>query len=162
MRYAKARKNILDGDLIAVVNGAGTLDRMVRFFTRSKYSHTGIALWLDGGLWIVELNAGNNHAKPLSQLPEFDVFNCPVDRVAVRKAALESLRMEIPYSWVTVLAAGFMDVFSLRHPLYWDQGLVCSSYCVDLYERAGWPKASEALSPGDLCSKLNCTINVRQ
>ena len=162
MKYDKARSNILDGDLIAVVDVPSLYARATRFFTRSPYSHVGVALWLDEGLWLVELNAGSNHAKPLSQIPEFDVYNCPVNRAAVRKAALESLRINVPYSWLTVVVSGALDFFHLPKPRNWDHGLVCSSYCIELYEAAGWPSESETLSPGDLCDLLTRALNVRQ
>lgn len=33
---------------------------LMRFFTCSPYTHTGMALWLHGEPWLLELNSGRN------------------------------------------------------------------------------------------------------
>ncbi|WP_394780589.1 hypothetical protein [Undibacterium sp.] len=66
LNYDQARYQIDDGDLIAVCGRDSIVSTLTRFFTRSAYTHTGIAVWLDSGLWMMELNGGRNHAIPMS------------------------------------------------------------------------------------------------
>jgi len=135
-KYENVRNLILDGDLIAVRGRRGIFGIITRFVTNSDYTHNGIAIWLDNGLWLAEINIGGNHLVPMSQLrDDFDVLNCPADRNLVRTAILEKLRNHKAY--------GVSDLFRIaaRRFFNWNlgngNGEVCSEFSMQVYSAAG-------------------------
>lgn len=165
MDYATARSLIDDGDLIAVREHSGFLTPFTRFFTRSPVTHVGIALWMDGGLWMGELNGGKNHAVPLSQLSDtdFDVYYPPVpSRAKAREAVQEALRIKIPYAFGVLPVIGLLDWLRIKVFIHARKLLVCSGWCVMVYERAGWPERTRVLSPADLVAQLTLKLQVRR
>jgi len=164
MDYAEARSLIEDGDLISVRRKHGFLVFWIRFFTRAPDTHSGIAIWLHDGLWMAELNAGRNHAVPLSQLErtDFDVYYPPVeDRAAIRTAVLDQLRVTVNYGVLALLVIGVLDFFRLDVFVHWRRIMVCSGYCVAAYEKAGWSEHSRMVSPRKLASWLKPKLQVR-
>lgn len=164
MDYAEARDLIEDGDLISVRGRRGILANVIRLVTRAPDTHSGIALWLDGGLWMSELNGGKNHAVPLSQLEatDFDVYHPPVgDRAAIRQAMLDQLRVSVHYGTPALLVIGLLDFFRINLFVHWRRIMVCSGYCVAAYEAAGWPEHSRMISPRKLASQLRLKLQVR-
>jgi hypothetical protein len=163
MRYDEVRHLIEDGDLIAVHGKSGLLTPFTRFFTDSNVTHTGIAIWLDGGLWLAELNGGGNHMVPMSQIMDgFDAFYSPVDdRQAVRHAVLESQRNKIHYGAFALLVIGLLNWLRIKMFLHARRILVCSGYCVKVYEAAGWPEHSYLISPAELAGMLKPKLEVR-
>jgi hypothetical protein len=165
MDYQHARPLIEDGDLIAVREHEGVLTPITRFFTSSQITHVGIACWMDGGLWMGELNAGKNHAVPLSQLSEtdFDVYYPPVpSRAKVRASLLEALREKIHYAFGMLAAIGLLNWFRINVFIHARKLLVCSGWCVMVYEKADWPERTRVLSPADLVKQLTLKFEVRR
>jgi hypothetical protein len=84
MKYEEARSKIKTGDLIAIKRDSNWFWKLVAWFTKSSYTHTTVAVWLDSdiipnsgnsGLYCVEMNYSGNYLKPLSQYKEdYDVF----------------------------------------------------------------------------------------
>lgn len=164
MNYATARDHIEDGDLIAVRGKHGVFAALTRFFTRSAYTHCGVALWIEGGLWMAELNGGRNHAIPMSQLEDgaFDVYWPPIREVEkIRVSILSRLRVKIDYGTVATIAIGLLNFLRIKLFVHWRQFLVCSGYCVAIYEDAGWSEHSRILSPQDLTELLALKFEVR-
>lgn len=82
MNYDAARPHIQSGDLLAWSHrGFGSFYDLkvqaVRFFTRSEYSHVGIALVLGGRVWVVESVTPLVRIVPLSNLLPCYVINVP-------------------------------------------------------------------------------------
>lgn len=141
MSYNEARIKIHDGDLISVFKAHGLFGWLTKFFT-GQYTHTGIAIWMDGGLWLIETNGGGNHAIPLSQLQKygFDVSSPPpgVTRMAARAHALAALRERETYGFFTTIVTGFVEFFRIPITINWRNGRHCAGLCVRIYDRAGW------------------------
>jgi hypothetical protein len=155
--YDELRPQVLDGDLVAVRSTRSLLGKLTRLVTRSPYTHTAIALWLDGGLWIAEMDGVGNVLVPLSQYADtnFDVFRSPVPAPGVRQAVLEQLRGHLAYGWLDVLYIGLHRLLGLPFPP--DDGMaVCSSYVVRAYAAAGWaPQGLPAIAaPCDVVAAL--------
>lgn len=53
MRYEEARGKVKNGDIIAV-SGTGFFSWLIRTWTRSTYSHVGVAYWINDRLLIYE------------------------------------------------------------------------------------------------------------
>lgn len=164
MLYDIARDQIQTGDVIAVKERHGLLSMFTRFFTRSDYTHVGIAIWLHGGLWMAELNGGRNHIIPISQLSDvpYDVYHCPIeDRDRVEKAITDSLRVRIDYGFPALIPIGLLNFLDLKVFLHARQILVCSGYCVAVLEAAGWPEHSRLISPKELVQDLALKLQVQ-
>jgi hypothetical protein len=161
--YATARPLIADGDCILVRETHGFLTPFTRFFSRSAYTHAGIALWMDDGLWMAELNSGKNHAVPLCQLSntDFDVYHCPVDREAAVIATLDALHSKISYGIAALFVIGLLNWLRITVFLHARKILVCSGYVVAIYEAAGWSERSRMISPQELATQLKLKIEVR-
>jgi hypothetical protein len=162
--YAQARQYIEDGDLIAVRGRNGLLAHLTRLLSRSPVTHTGIALWMGEALWMVELNSGKNHAIPVSQLDgmPFDVYDPPVpDRAAIRAATIAALRSKISYAFIALPVIGLLNLMQVKVLLHARRLLVCSGYCVLIYEVAGWPERTRILSPAELVAQLHLKLEVR-
>lgn len=139
MNYEKARALIEDGDLVAVKSSHGGLPAVTRWVTRSPYTHTAVALWLDGGLWAAEMNAGGNVLVPLSRYADtdFDVYGCPVDRAKARLWTLELLRGRIDYDLLDLVRVALHHLANFRLPPD-TGGMICSAYTANIYGFAGW------------------------
>ena len=46
MKYEKARKQIKSGDIVFFQSDGGLIGKVISFFTKSVYSHVGIAFWM--------------------------------------------------------------------------------------------------------------------
>lgn len=156
MKYDELRRQVLDGDLVAVRSNHGGMPRLIRRITGSPYTHTAIAIWLDLGLWVAEMDGAKNVLVPLSQyahLP-FDVYRCPVPRAAVREAVLEQLSGKVGYDWLEILAIGARRLFGLKLREHGHRK-VCNSYSAAAWLSAGWAaELPELASPGDLVAAI--------
>lgn len=165
MNYEDARALIATGDVIMVRGTTGLLTPLTRYFTRSPYTHTGQAFWLDGMLWMNEINSGKNHAIPLSQLADenFDVFERPAEVSEARALAAikQMLRTKIPYSLLALFVAGALNFLRIKAFIHWRRLLVCSGYTAKSLCLAGWPECTYILSPADLAAMLKLKLAVR-
>jgi hypothetical protein len=161
MDSTSARFSIATGDLIAVRTAHSILGRLTQFFTRSLYTHTGVAIELAGRMFMAELNGGRNHLVPLSQISDYDVYACPEGLTDVEAAVLEWLRYQVDYGPGAFIAIGFLNWFKIKIFVHWRRLLVCSGYCVAIYETAGWPEHTRILSPRDLTELLTIKLAVR-
>jgi hypothetical protein len=163
MNYQEALNNIETGDLIAVKGTEGFLTPFTRFFTRSDYTHVGIAYWMNGKLWMVEINGGKNHLIPMTQLADekFDVFKCPIEDKARVEVAIElSLKDKIPYGYLALFVVGLINYLRIKVFIHARRILECAGFCVMIYETAGWPEHTRILSPKDLTEFLQLKVSV--
>ena len=175
--YEKTRHLIHDGDLIAV-RGTGLLAKLTSRVTKSPYTHTGIAVWLDDRLFMAELNSGRNHLTALSCVDDFDVYAPPagLDRATIRQAIFDWLADPIDYGFIAFVAIG-IECMLERHTLFdnWRSIIVCSGGSVQIYEiaaaymqaegkapPAAWLHHSRQLSPGELAGELQFTLAIRK
>jgi hypothetical protein len=166
MRYDEARSLIDTGDLIAVRRKDSLLALATRFFTHGPHTHVGIALWVDEGLWMAELNGGGNHLVPLSQLTDFDfdVYRRPpeVSEAHVVKSIFSNLREKIEYGTAALFAIGLLNWIRLKVSGRQRRILVCSGYCVSVYVDAGWSDRTRLISPEEFANMLEFKLAVRK
>ena len=111
MKYADARPLIRSGDLIAQSHGdwttlIGIKINMVRIFTRSTYSHVGIAWVVGGRVFILEAVKPKLRIYPMSKIGDF--YHLPTQaswRAAAENTALENVGVE--YSELIAVKAFF-------------------------------------------------------
>jgi hypothetical protein len=130
--------------------------RMTQFFTRSPYTHVGVAVWEESGLYLAELNRGANHLTPMSQIAHkgFDVYAPPEQCRDFREAVFSQLRVNAPYSILAAFVIGFLEFFRINIFVHWRKEMVCSGFVVAIYEAAGWEGPSRVISPGKLAKML--------
>lgn len=165
MNYDEARSQIKEGDMIAICGTEGFLTPLTKFFTRSRYTHVGVAHWMDGGLWLAEINAGANHATPLSQFTvyDFDVFIKPVECTGDMKQAInDALRVKIHYGFASLPVIGLMNWLRIKAFIHARKILSCAGFTVMIYELAGFPEYTRVLSPADLAAKLDLRLSVEK
>jgi hypothetical protein len=161
MTYDEYAPLIKNGDLISVCVAHGIMGKATQFFTRSQYTHSGLAMWLGGELFMAELNGGRNHLIPIIQLTDFDVHACPTELTDVHGAIRKWLSYPVPYGFVAFVAIGLLNWLRIKYYVHWRRILVCSGYCVAIYETAGWQEHSRVISPGELAALLKFKFSVR-
>ena len=114
MRYSEIRNTIKSGDLLAWSHrGWGSWHdfkiQMVRMFTRSEYSHVGIA-WVQGGrVWVIEAVEPCARVYPLSKLGDFYLTQLPIEWTsAIEENALEHIGAE--YRQLDAIRAFFVEL----------------------------------------------------
>lgn len=111
MNYQKSRPLIRSGDLIGQSGGswktwAGIKVNMVRIFTRSTYSHVGIAWVVGGRVFMLEAVKPRLRIYPMSKIGDF--YWLPMEArwgANAEHAALENVGVE--YSELVALKAFF-------------------------------------------------------
>lgn len=163
MNYEQTRDKIQDGDIISVRGKRGFVANLTKLITRSNYTHSGIAIWIEGGLWMAEINSGHNHLVPLSQLEntDFDVSDCPVDRTLVRDSILKSLRVSVHYNLVSFVIIGLANLFRIKERFHSMTDKVCSEYVQEILITCGWKFPDNMVSPSDLFKNLKLKFEVR-
>ena len=156
--YNEVRPHVADGDLVAVRSRHGVFPNLTRLITGSPCTHTAIALWLEGGLWIAEMRSGGNVLVPLSQRAheDFDVFDCPVDRRNLRGRVLGCCA-KIDYDVGDLLHIAAERLFGIPLPAQDDDVLVCSAYSARVWLSAGWQPGGlfpSIAAPGDVVAAL--------
>lgn len=154
--------SIETGDLITPRVAHNWIGTLTQFVTRSPYVHAAIAKWVDGELFIAELNGGRNHLTPISQLTDYDVYAQPVGLVDVDGAIHLWLRTPVDYAYGAFVAIGLLDWIKSQRFIHWRHLLVCSGWCVAIWESAGWPEHTRVLSPADLARLCTLKLEVRQ
>jgi hypothetical protein len=175
MDYALARPQIQDGDLIAVRDVHGLLGRATTLFTRSPYTHTGVATWVGEHLFMADLNSGRNHLTAVSCLGKFDVCEPPdgLPRDLIRDATFDWLARPISYGYLAFIVIGLKCALRIRRFIHWRQIVVCSGGSVEIYEKAaaaarmlrgivvpGWEDHDQMISPGELAGDLTLKLRV--
>jgi hypothetical protein len=176
LAYAQARDLIRTGDLIGVRDVHGLLGRATVMFTRSPYTHTGVAVWLGDHLFMADLNSGRNHLTPLSQLTDFDVCSPPegLDRASIEQAIIDWLSKPINYGFAAFVAIGIQEALDMKLFMHWRSIVVCSGGSVTIYELAAalmrsnnltppaaWVEHTRMISPGKLVAELPFKLAVR-
>lgn len=165
--YDEARPHIADGDLIVLRSPwwHSPLAAATRLLLWTPYTHTSVALWLEGRLWVAEMWRDGNCLVPLSQYRDtpFDVFACPAEGAVVKAVLLEDLGAEIDYDWRDLARIAAHRLVGWPLPAHEDERLVCSAWSARAYLAAGWrPEGLHSLvAPDDLAAALGGAPRLR-
>ena len=157
------------GDLIAIRKRVGFLPLLTRLITRSPYTHTAIAVWVESSgikrLLLAESNAGGSSLSPLSEYAnvDFDVFRCPISRDSVHRAAWRLLGVKIHYDVMDLVRIAANRLFGFSLPDRDDGDLVCSAFSAAIYHSAGWrPESLPSIpAPDDVVAALDAQPMLR-
>ena len=161
MTYDEYAPLIDTGDLIVVPTAHSLLGKLTQFFTRSPYTHAGMAIWIGGELFVAELNGGRNHLIPIIQLQEFDVYACPEGLINIHSSIRKWLSYKVEYGFIALVCIGLLNWLRIEYFVNWRRILVCSGYCVAIYQTAGWGRFSRVVSPGQLAAALKLKFKVK-
>jgi hypothetical protein len=156
MNYQQARNTIQTGDLIVNCRAHSILGTMTQTFTHSKYTHSGVAVWLGDRLFMADLNSGRNHLTAVSQLEDFDVYEAPpgLHEHDIETAIFDWLAKPINYGFLAFPVIGVKCALGLKTFIHWRKIIVCSGGSVQIYEMAGWSEHSRMVSPGELAAMV--------
>lgn len=157
--YAVARDKINDGDIVFVRGSwRHPIQTLIMFFTRSPYSHVGIAFWIEinktNRLMIVEAQGGTKRRilnMSYYQNRNLDVVESPRSWESYADVATEKLG-EVGYGWMDALYIGLRDFLKgvvVLPAKDVDSGEICSEFiakCLEIDE--------QSLGPGGLFDYL--------
>jgi hypothetical protein len=168
--YPVLRLVVKDGDHIGVcgTSWAAALTRLAQRLAGLPYSevtHSAVAIWADGRLFVAEMNKAGNVIKPLSQYKDtrIVVHRAPVavDAGALAERLGEVLQTHKLYGYGDLLRLGFLRGPALRlglsKPLSTDsmKDLVCSMFSAWVYRLLGWERAlPELCFPAEVSAAL--------
>lgn len=162
MNYLEARGSIQTGDIIGVEGGT-RFSKIIKLIQRlgkqgedSSVTHVGIAWWLDGRLYIVEMDGKCNVLRPLSQhaqVAPIRIWKCPVDRLRLMSEFSYWTSSTIHYSIPDLFKIGLRLLFGGRRSE--DDELVCSSFVAAWLKSCGWNKLEINMpSPSEVSKAL--------
>jgi hypothetical protein len=141
--YADIRNTIRDGDIV-LFQGTSIFSRLIRWVTKSTFSHSGLAVWWGDRLMVLEATEPEVRVMPMSILighyPRVDLFS-PVrtlDRRAVVIAAQQALGKK--YAVWTVIRYVRRILFKMRgggDPRRPPDKFVCSQLISYAYRAGG-------------------------
>lgn len=168
LKYSEARSQICSGDVIGIATRGPLsalirlVQRLVGFEDRSNMAHTGVAKWIDGRLFLVEMDGVRNVMVPLSQymgLPMY-VFECPVSELAMAGPFDDVVGHYIGYGYFDLIRIGVRMIFGLESQNIQETDqtdLVCSHFVLNWLMRAGWVPPADMPSepsPCEICAPL--------
>lgn len=127
-KYADIRPRIKSGDVL-FFSGTTLKARLVKWWTKSHYSHAGIAWVTDGRVFVLEAVLNGVRIYPLSLETRFNWASSPL---AWSDGAAEYALRKVgkPYSQFLAALAGLG--YKMRRDDKWYQ---CSEYALDILER---------------------------
>lgn len=168
--YREARLNIRTGDVLGV-RGRGAFAWLTRsaqriggLRDRSGITHVGIAWWMKGRLYSVEMDGRHNVLRPLSQHIadgcRVDVYRCPVAAAAMPAQFDRAMRAPIRYGLTDLVKIALRLIFGRKTGNDDKRDMVCSTFASQWLQWAGWPPPTgfpDMPSPGELCRALGTT-----
>ena len=147
-RYEEVRLQIRNGDVI-MYKGKNILPRLIRWLTKSFYSHAGIAVWWNERLMVMEAVMRGVRVVPLSRniyqhKGNVEWFSCKKeiseeDRLRMVIFAQEELGKS--YARWRVILFGLKVLFkrdlSITDELRMENKLFCSQYVAQIYNSIG-------------------------
>jgi cell wall-associated NlpC family hydrolase len=141
--YKEARHKIQSGDVV-FFKTSSIIGSIIRFLTHSRFSHVGIAFWMETGrarrLMIVEAQGGARrrivNMSYYSGSKEMDVIVPQVEWDVVNSRALARLG-RVPYGWLEVVYVGFREFllkyFGIKIKRIDFPGEICSEFVANVY-----------------------------
>jgi len=137
MTYREIRPEINDGDVI-FVNGQGLTSRIIGFITKSKFSHVGIAFWIESAgtrrLMMVEAQGGAS--RRIVNMSNYEGSNihiiaAPRPWEEYAGPVLRSLG-NVPYGWFDAIYVGvrefMLKYFNIKISTANFPGEICSEF----------------------------------
>jgi len=171
MRYAQVRDQIQSGDVLGVrAHGlfpgiTRNVQKIGRLGGFSGITHAGVAWWVEGRLYSVEMDGKHNVLRPLSQYISsgcgVDIYRCPVKFELMRDNYDKATALPIRYDFLDLIRIGSRLIFGTATGQDDDTQLVCSTFAARWMQWAGWqppPGLAAMPSPAELCQALGDAV----
>jgi hypothetical protein len=152
MLYNEARELIRSGDLLAFTHRSwkswyDIKIQLVRIFTRSEYSHVGLAWVVGGRVFILEAVSPLVRIYPLSVSGDFYLFPMKANW---NSAAEEYALSKVGYAYSQVAA-----VMALFNEVEEDQTNECAAYVISVFKRLNIDLGKRAIPSSVVQEALN-------
>ena len=144
--YETIRDTIQSGDLLAW-EGRSFYGWFIRAYTRSKYTHVGVAWVHQGRVFVLEAREGAGVTlRALSRANDFVLIPTKTEWTEKVEAFALS-RMGLPYSWGDILSIVLKR--RLKAP-----GFICTEYAARIMEQLGFNMDYTSYTPVDVVDKV--------
>jgi hypothetical protein len=167
LAYAEARAGINDGDVL-LYRGRSIPSKIIRWATRSSYSHAGIAVWWNDRLMVLEAVGRGVMVTPLSwnvqaYHGDVELFSC-IRKLTSRERdtliGFAQAELGKEYDRWSAIVLGLKILFQRdrekRDALRRERKLFCSFYVAQAYNAAGVDLkegvSDRFMSPGDVAA----------
>ncbi len=171
MRYEDIRDQIADGDILGV-SCKGLFWSLVKAVQRaaglgqfSRITHVGVAWWVNGRLYSVEMDGAHNVLRSVSQHiaegSSIAVFRAPVPPAAMQAQFDRATSIPLEYDYFDLLRIGLRLLFRADTGAEGEGERVCSTFAAQWLRWANWPPPDgfpAMPSPGELCRALGVPI----
>ena len=166
--YTDVRAQIQTGDIL-LFQGTSAISRVIRWGSRSVYSHAGFAAWWDGRLLVFQASGRGAEILPMSSA--VDAYDGQVDWFALAEAQRAKVDAQLLVTQAVTLLGrayakrGLVDLMwrmvqgrfrGLPDPKASPDEIFCSQYVSYCYRHAGLDLVigtdDASTSPGDLAS----------
>ncbi len=147
MNYNDIRNTLKSGDLVFYSSHNGIGDKLIKWWSKSKYSHVGVVWVVAGRVFLLEASAfGGVRLVPLSKrMPDLIVRMNLEWNAAAEQQAME--HMMDKYSFYDALLAGL-------HKKYKSSNWICTEYAASIVEKCGYSFPKSAQLPEDFVQIL--------
>jgi hypothetical protein len=165
--YSEARSNIRDGDVL-MYRGRSLPSMIIRWATRSKYSHAGLAAWWNNRLIVLEAVGRGVMVTSLSSNVrsyhgDVEWFTCVSDMTPQQREKMigfAQAELGKEYDRWSAIVLGLKILFQRdrekRDALRRERKLFCSAYVAQVYNAAGVDLkegvSDRFMSPGDVAA----------
>jgi hypothetical protein len=130
---------ILPGDIILVKGDTPIVSSLVRWFTRSPYTHVGLAVTSD---LIYEIDINKDLAIRPIHHKHYDVFRYKYGLTETQQHdmqvyALERAKENVGYDWLKILGFGIERIFRFHKAFNELNHVVCSEIVDNIYNHVG-------------------------
>lgn len=153
IKFSEVEKYVSDGDIISVlkVPSSKLIDKMIAYWEKSPIYHSGIAIWIDGKLNVLQMDPDGDNIIPISHFQNniIHVIKKP-DTVKLNMKDLTSKVHNISYSYYSAVVSGIAQYIPCI-PALKSRKKCCSQYCADVWDCGGLePKINDILDPYEL------------
>ena len=159
--FDEIRDKVTDGDIIFIHKTAGFLNKLIKFFTKTQYSHCAVLFWLktpSGKRLMLVESQGMTKRRIVSaseyEKDEFDIISSPIPWNMIQESCFKKVG-KVDYGYDDAVKVGVRD-FLLRNfgiaikvPADNDNDEICSSF---IAQALGMKDTM--ISPGDLFEQL--------
>jgi hypothetical protein len=166
--YHEFRAQMRDADVL-LFKGSGWVSNIIKWKTKSAYSHAGLVAWWGDRLMVLEAVGNGVRATPISyNLQKYsggiDYYRCTIELSdPLRQSMLSFAQQQLGKEYSFRRLVGFFFKLILNKPLEQCESakvpstFFCSEYVAEVYEHAGCDLVLERSSQYTSPDKLACT-----
>jgi len=149
MKFEQAKNEIETGDLLAW-SSSTFVGMIVRGWTKSIYSHIGVAWVANGRLFVLEaINGDGVRLRPIQPTESFYFVKSGVKwSQEAEDFAMDAVGMDVDYSYLDAILAGINLKLKGR-------GFQCAEFVAKIYRRCGLDLQEENRTPVEVLNEVS-------